>query len=143
MSRIKLPHCRKFPERISEEKLKELVTKEMEKKGGNNYYQAWYYQESAAVAVNSNNPLLANIQPNPKKDDLTEGWFHAYQFVRLFLEEHKMKQTLKTIETELGALPQLDDTFKSINYNEFFKGLIPYTKQKKSIQERVKEFQLE
>lgn len=123
---LKLPRCRKFPPRISQEDLKAQTTEVLKEKGANNHYQAQFYEATSHEVVGSDNPKFATLQPHPKVHEDDDAWNTAYEFVYQFLRENQMDFTLSTLEVEFGGKenePKSAGTFDSISTSEYFEDL--------------------
>ena len=121
MSRaIKLPHCRKFPPRISQEDLKAKTTEVMKEKGANYHYQAEFYKATSEEVVGSPDPKVCTLQPRIREHD-EEAWMNAYELVYEFLKEHNMQITLDTMKVEFGDAgePKLQGTYEAAMDDEF------------------------
>lgn len=141
--RLKLPHCRKFPPRISQEELKARTTEVMKEKGANYHFQAEFYEATSQEVVGSRNPKFCTLQPKMVHHD-EDHWAEAYEFVYHFLREHKMDLTLETMEKEFDrkTKPELIGTFDKEDRNRFFAELLGTAEnmKEKSFQDRVEDF---
>ena len=141
--RIKLPHCRKFPPRISQEDLKAQTTEVMKEKGANYHFQAQFYEATSHEVVGSKNPKFCTLQPKLVEHS-EQYWAEAYEFVYDFLKKNGMDLTLSTLKVEFGKgkEPKLGGTFKDYDRNEYFSDLMAVSKSMKDIsfKARVDEF---
>ena len=143
MSRLKLPRCRKFPPRISQEDLKAQTTEVMKEKGANYHFQAQFYEATSHEVVGSKNPKFTTLQPQPKIRDKDDAWAQSYDFVFDFLKKNGMQLTLSSMNVEFGRKkPIQTDIFEQEDRNEFFDDLIQQSKSMKrqSFKNRVKQF---
>jgi hypothetical protein len=97
--RVKLPHCRKFPPRISPEDLKAQTSEVMREKGANNHFQADYYERTCREVIGSTDPQFSTLQPKVRSHS-EEAWAKGYEFVYSFLKKHQMDLTLSTLKVE-------------------------------------------
>lgn len=140
---LRLPRCRKFPRRISQEELKSRTTQEVNDKGGNTHFQAQFYSATAKEVVGSADPLFFTLQPVLREHD-EEAWAQAYEFVYAFLKKHKMTITRDTVKTEFagGSEPPLVGTFDNYDMEEFADALLEMsqTLNETSLKDRVESF---
>ena len=141
--RIKLPHCRKFPPRISQEDLKAQTTEVMKEKGANYHFQAQFYEATSHEVVGSKEPKFCTLQPKIVPHD-EEPWAQAYEFVYDFLAKNGMDLTLSTLKVEFGKgkEPKNGGMFDDYPRDEFFSGLMEVSDAMKgvSFKDRVEEF---
>lgn len=142
-SRLRLPRCRKFPPRISQEDLKAQTTAIMKEKGANYHFQAQYYEATSHEVVGSNNPKFSTLQPSIKINKNNSAWAYSYDFVFDFLQKNNMELTLSTINVELGKQkPVKTNIFEEKDRNQYFKDLkqTSNTLKHQSFSKHVNEF---
>ncbi|KAK8893177.1 hypothetical protein M9Y10_021592 [Tritrichomonas musculus] len=142
-SRLRLPHCRKFPPRISQEDLKAQTTAVMKEKGANYHFQAQYYEATSHEVVGSKNPKFSTLQPSIKIHNDDDAWVYSFDFVFDFLQKNEMNLTLSTLNVELGKKkPARTDHFSQNDRNQYFKDLkqISNNLKHQSFSKHVNEF---
>lgn len=144
MSRIRLPRCRKFPPRISQEELKSQTTNVMKEKGANNHFQAQFYRETSQEVVGSKDPKFATLQPILKIKDDNEAWQQSYEFVFDFLKKNEMTLTLETMNVEFNLKMQKPlsiNLFDELDREQFCEDLLDQTRNtERNFENDVNEF---
>ncbi|OHS93603.1 hypothetical protein TRFO_40107 [Tritrichomonas foetus] len=133
-SRLRLPRCRKFPPRISQEDLKAQTTEVMKEKGANYHFQAQFYEATSHEVVGSKNPKFCTLQPSPKIKDEEDPWAQSYDFVMTYLKKNGMDLTLSAMNVEFGKKkPTNTDIFDQEDLlDQFFEDLIDQSKNMKN-----------
>jgi hypothetical protein len=141
--RVKLPHCRKFPPRISQEDLKAQTTEVMKDKGANYHFQAQFYEATSHEVVGSPDIQFSTLQPKVE-DHPQESWTKAYEFVYSFLKRHDMSLTLSTLKVEFqgSGEPKLSGVFDRTDHERFIGDLsrVAQGLRRVSFDQRVHEF---
>jgi hypothetical protein len=132
--RVKLPHCRKFPPRISQEDLKAQITEILKENGTNYHAQAQLYEAASHQVVGSKAPVFCTLQPQVHQHR-EKAWIIAYEFVYAYLAKYGMDLTKSAMKVEFGASgePKLTRRFQRTDLDRFYAQLTPNSGQAKTL----------
>lgn len=124
------------------------IRKEVHEKYGDQiklFSKAKFYLYLSKAVIENSSRLMFYVIPKVKclEDD---AWFHAYEFVFTYLEEHGMKMTLEAMKTEFNdkQLPPKSGFFDDYTTNEYFELLIEnYLSYPQTVNEKANDFALD
>lgn len=141
----KVPPCRRFPKRLSQQELKEKTTNYMNENGADNHYKAEYYLEAAKLVVGMKDQKFFTLQPNiHHKDSKNDAWGLVFQLVIQFLKQNNMNLTIESMQKECGgSIAQEEESIEQID--EYMERLLDLSDSlaSKSFKDRVSEWKVE
>ena len=123
---------------MTDEELDRKTREAVDKAGGSWHLQAMLLRDLADVISTEENEKLESLKRPPVIED-SEAWGEAICLCLAFLRRCRMKETIATMQLEVGNLPRDVGYSKGSEIDGVFKELLR-NKKKIPIEDRVHEF---